>query len=89
MLGARQLGTVKGCNKYHEGVVQVSPKGSSHRAESAFFCSACPDKTVEQPTTVTYLKITTNMPCGKKRKRHKIATHKRKKRLRMNRHKKK
>jgi hypothetical protein len=29
------------------------------------------------------------MPCGKKRKRHKIATHKRKKRLRRNRHKKK
>jgi hypothetical protein len=28
------------------------------------------------------------MPCGKKRKRHKIATHKRKKRLRNNRHKK-
>jgi hypothetical protein len=29
------------------------------------------------------------MPCGKKRKRQKIATHKRKKRLRKNRHKKK
>ena len=29
------------------------------------------------------------VPCGKKRKKHKIATHKRKKRLRMNRHKKK
>ena len=29
------------------------------------------------------------MPCGKKRKRRKIATHKRKKRLRKNRHKKK
>ena len=29
------------------------------------------------------------MPCGKKRKRKKIATHKRKKRLRKNRHKKK
>ncbi len=29
------------------------------------------------------------MPCGKKRQRHKIATHKRKKRLRKNRHKKK
>ena len=29
------------------------------------------------------------MPSGKKRKRHKIATHKRKKRLRANRHKKK
>ncbi len=28
------------------------------------------------------------MPCGKKRKRHKIATHKRKKRLKKNRHKK-
>jgi hypothetical protein len=27
------------------------------------------------------------MPCGKKKKRHKIATHKRKKRLRKNRHK--
>ncbi|MFM2266582.1 MAG: hypothetical protein RL757_22 [Bacteroidota bacterium] len=27
------------------------------------------------------------MPCGKKRKRHKISTHKRKKRLRKNRHK--
>ena len=31
----------------------------------------------------------TPMPCGRKRKRHKIATHKRKKRLRKNRHKKK
>ena len=30
-----------------------------------------------------------HMPCGRKRKRHKIATHKRKKRLRKNRHKKK
>ena len=30
-----------------------------------------------------------DLPCGKKRKRHKIATHKRKKRLRKNRHKKK
>ena len=30
-----------------------------------------------------------SMPCGRKRKRHKIATHKRKKRLRKNRHKKK
>jgi hypothetical protein len=29
------------------------------------------------------------MPSGKKRKRHKISTHKRKKRLRKNRHKKK
>ena len=29
------------------------------------------------------------MPSGKKRKRHKILTHKRKKRLRKNRHKKK
>jgi hypothetical protein len=29
------------------------------------------------------------MPCGRKRKRKKIATHKRKKRLRANRHKKK
>jgi len=29
------------------------------------------------------------MPSGRKRKRHKIATHKRKKRLRRNRHKKK
>ena len=28
------------------------------------------------------------MPCGRKRKRHKMATHKRKKRLRKNRHKK-
>ena len=29
------------------------------------------------------------MPCGKKRKRHKMATHKRKQRLRKNRHKRK
>jgi hypothetical protein len=29
------------------------------------------------------------LPCGKKRKRAKMATHKRKKRLRKNRHKKK
>jgi hypothetical protein len=31
----------------------------------------------------------TAVPCGRKRKKHKIATHKRKKRLRMMRHKKK
>jgi hypothetical protein len=31
----------------------------------------------------------TQVPCGRKRKRHKIATHKRKKKLRKNRHKKK
>ena len=30
-----------------------------------------------------------HMPSGKKRKKHKMATHKRKKRLRKNRHKKK
>ena len=36
----------------------------------------------------TNKKIIEIMPCGKKRKRHKIATHKRKKRLRKNRHKK-
>ena len=29
------------------------------------------------------------MPCGRKRKRHKMAIHKRKKKLRKNRHKKK
>jgi len=39
----------------------------------------------KQNFTLTHI----NMPCGKKRKRHKIATHKRKKRLRKNRHKKK
>lgn len=37
--------------------------------------------------TLTYTSV--SMPCGRKRKRHKIATHKRKKRLRKNRHKKK
>ncbi len=36
-----------------------------------------------------FTKETAIMPCGRKRKRHKIATHKRKKRLRKNRHKKK
>jgi hypothetical protein len=36
-----------------------------------------------------HFKTFKTMPCGKKRKRHKIATHKRKKRLRKNRHKKK
>jgi len=35
------------------------------------------------------LKQLTDMPSGKKRKGHKMATHKRKKRLRKNRHKKK
>ncbi len=39
---------------------------------------------IDQPFQETW-----NMPCGKKRKRHKMATHKRKKRLRKNRHKKK
>jgi hypothetical protein len=41
----------------------------------------------------TFLSLTfngdTTMPCGKKRKRRKIATHKRKKRRRRDRHKKK
>jgi hypothetical protein len=37
---------------------------------------------------LTFLKFSI-MPSGKKRKRHKMATHKRKKRLRKNRHKKK
>lgn len=32
--------------------------------------------------------VTSTMPCGRKRKRHKIKTHKRKKRLRRDRHKK-
>ena len=43
------------------------------------------------PTFARYVDLQTlnAMPCGKKRKRHKIATHKRKKRLRKNRHKKK
>ena len=36
-----------------------------------------------------YLKKSRTMPNGKKHKRHKMATHKRKKRLRKNRHKKK
>ena len=36
----------------------------------------------------TITKKEERMPCGRKRKRHKIATHKRKKRLRKNRHKK-
>ena len=40
-------------------------------------------------TRQTYIQPTDIMPCGRKRKRHKIATHKRKKRLRKNRHKKK
>lgn len=40
--------------------------------------------------TIFQLEIRSNtVPCGKKRKKHKIATHKRKKRLRANRHKKK
>ena len=34
-------------------------------------------------------KTVNTMPSGKKRKKHKMATHKRKKRLRKNRHKKK
>ncbi|MBL6627546.1 MAG: hypothetical protein EBZ16_05200 [Flavobacteriia bacterium] len=36
-----------------------------------------------------FILIDSIMPSGKKRKRHKMATHKRKKRLRKNRHKKK
>lgn len=40
-------------------------------------------------TSIVCLVDTITMPCGRKRKRHKIATHKRKKRLRKNRHKKK
>ena len=38
---------------------------------------------------IVLTKKITAMPSGKKRKRHKMATHKRKKRLRKNRHKKK
>jgi hypothetical protein len=36
-----------------------------------------------------YFRSSADMPCGKKKKRKKIATHKRKKKLRKNRHKKK
>ena len=43
---------------------------------------------IEDEIQLNHLKIKI-MPSGKKRKRHKIATHKRKKRLRKNRHKKK
>lgn len=43
--------------------------------------------------SATFLTLTNDqeptMPCGRKRKRRKIATHKRKKRKRLNRHKKK
>jgi len=43
----------------------------------------------KKPKTHSFHLTPFEMPCGKKRKRHKIATHKRKKRLRKNRHKKK
>ncbi len=47
-------------------------------------------KTHNEPVITKILGIRSNIvPCGRKRKKHKIATHKRKKRLRMNRHKKK
>jgi len=39
--------------------------------------------------TPPFLTFEVTMPCGKKRKRAKMATHKRKKRRRLNRHKKK
>ena len=42
-----------------------------------------------RPARSSLTQTTAPMPCGRKRKRHKIATHKRKKRLRKNRHKKK
>ena len=41
------------------------------------------------PLSTTTLEQEPTMPCGRKRKRRKIATHKRKKRKRLNRHKKK
>jgi hypothetical protein len=41
------------------------------------------------PFRFTFNQAGLQMPCGKKRKRKKIATHKRKKRRRLNRHKKK
>jgi cytochrome c len=45
-------------------------------------------KYAHDPGAIVFLKNKI-MPSGKKRKRHKMATHKRKKRLRKNRHKKK
>ncbi len=52
--------------------------------------SGMPKKHNEPVITLIQLDIRSSIvPCGKKRKKHKIATHKRKKRLRMNRHKKK
>jgi hypothetical protein len=47
--------------------------------------------TSDQRTVIftTEQKEKSPVPCGRKRKRHKIATHKRKKKLRANRHKKK
>jgi len=41
------------------------------------------------PIFLSPLQQEPTMPCGRKRKRRKIATHKRKKRKRLNRHKKK
>ena len=59
--------------------VQHHPEECAETAERAILlCS---------PDVPSY--TCTPMPCGRKRKRHKIATHKRKKRLRKNRHKKK
>ena len=52
------------------------------RPRRLYLCFLRPDQTSSPNPTAP-------MPCGKKRKRHKIATHKRKKRLRKNRHKKK
>jgi hypothetical protein len=73
--------------------VRVAGGDTGHGSRRGW-CPHQPEKKTRQLETRKYLKLllTTKrlvMPCGKKRKRHKIATHKRKKRLRKNRHKKK
>ena len=55
--------------------------------ESEFYNNVAVD--ISTKAGSSYTKTFNIMPSGKKRKRHKMATHKRKKRLRKNRHKKK
>ena len=56
------------------------------RGFGSFIIKTRAEKTGRNISKNTTIKI---MPSGKKRKRHKVATHKRKKRRRANRHKKK
>ncbi len=63
---------------------------STFFTEDLTFCTKSHDNVARNYNTSQFGDIRSSaVPCGRKRKKHKIATHKRKKKLRMMRHKKK